>query len=139
VNILVAPQAFKGSLDATEVAQAIARGVRQVFPKAEIKVLPVADGGEGTVRAMVQASGGHTVTTRVVGPLERPVNATWGVLGGGRSRRNRDGRRLRIAADQAGPAEPNADHDVRDGRTHSARARPRHAAIDRRYRRQRHE
>lgn len=83
MNILVAPQAFKGSLDATEVAQAIARGVRQVFPKAEIKVLPVADGGEGTVRAMVQASGGHTVTTRVMGPLERPVNATWGVLGGG--------------------------------------------------------
>ncbi len=83
MNILVAPQAFKGSLDATEVAQAIARGVRHVIPTAEVKVLPVADGGEGTVRAMVQASGGHTVTTRVMGPLERPVNATWGVLGGG--------------------------------------------------------
>lgn len=83
MKILVAPQAFKGSLDATEVAQAIARGVRQVFPAAEIRILPVADGGEGTVRAMVQASGGHTVTTRVMGPLERPVNATWGVLGGG--------------------------------------------------------
>jgi glycerate kinase len=83
MKIVVAPQGFKGSLDATEVAQAIARGVRKVFPSAEIKILPVADGGEGTVRALVQASGGHTVTTRVMGPLERPVNATWGVLGGG--------------------------------------------------------
>ena len=82
MKIVVAPQGFKGSLDATEVAQSIARGARQVFPDAEIKVLPVADGGEGTVRALVQASGGHTVTTRVMGPLERPVNATWGVLGG---------------------------------------------------------
>jgi glycerate kinase len=83
MKIVVAPQGFKGSLDATEVAQAIARGTRQIFPTAEIKILPVADGGEGTVRALVQASGGHTVTTRVMGPLERPVNATWGVLGGG--------------------------------------------------------
>lgn len=83
MKIVVAPQGFKGSLDATEVAHAIARGVRQVFPSAEIKLLPVADGGEGTVRALIQASGGHTVTTRVMGPLERPVNATWGVLGGG--------------------------------------------------------
>lgn len=82
-RIVVAPQAFKGSLDAPHVAQAIARGVRQIFPEAELTLLPVADGGEGTVRALVQASGGHTVTTRVMGPLERPVNATWGILGGG--------------------------------------------------------
>jgi glycerate kinase len=54
-----------------------------VFPDANLVVLPVADGGEGTVRALVQASGGKTVTTRVMGPLERPVNATWGTLGDG--------------------------------------------------------
>jgi glycerate kinase len=83
MKILIAPQAFKGSLDAPHVAQAIARGVRQVFTDAEISLLPVADGGEGTVRALVQASGGQTVTTRVMGPLERPVNATWGLLGDG--------------------------------------------------------
>src|SRR5579859_3957884 len=80
MKVVVAPQAFKGSLDAKEVADAIARGVRQVFTHAEIVVLPVADGGEGTVRALVQASGGRTVTTRVLGPLRRPVNATWGLL-----------------------------------------------------------
>jgi len=83
VRIIVAPQAFKGSLDAIHVGHAIARGVRQVFSHADIIVLPVADGGEGTVRALVQASGGRTITTRVMGPLESPVNATWGLLGNG--------------------------------------------------------
>ncbi|HEX6506430.1 MAG TPA: glycerate kinase [Chloroflexota bacterium] len=81
MNIVIAPQAFKGSMDATEVAHAIARGVRQVFPNSRLAILPVADGGEGTVRALVQASRGRTVTTRVMGPLERPVNATWGIMG----------------------------------------------------------
>jgi glycerate kinase len=83
LRIVVAPQAFKGSLDAPEVARAIGKGVRQVFPDADLLLLPVADGGEGTVRALVEASGGRTVTTRVAGPLERPVNATWGLLGEG--------------------------------------------------------
>lgn len=83
MNIVVAPQAFKGSLDALHVGQAIARGVRQVFPQAHVEILPVADGGEGTVRALVQASGGQTVTTRVMGPLQRPVNATWGLMRNG--------------------------------------------------------
>jgi glycerate kinase len=83
VKIVIAPQAFKGSLDAYHVAQAIARGTRQVFSDAELVVLPVADGGEGTVRALVQASGGRTITTRVSGPLENPINATWGLLGDG--------------------------------------------------------
>jgi len=81
MRIVIAPQGFKGSLDAPEVAQAIARGVRQVFQNAELVMLPVADGGEGTVRALVLSSGGRTVTTRVLGPLGQPVNATWGILG----------------------------------------------------------
>jgi glycerate kinase len=81
MKIVVAPQAFKGSLEATEVARAIARGARRVFPQAHVVLLPVADGGEGTVRALVEASGGRTVTTRVMGPLERMVNASWGLLG----------------------------------------------------------
>ncbi|MDQ2764095.1 MAG: glycerate kinase [Pseudomonadota bacterium] len=82
MKIVIAPQAFKGSLDAPHVAHAISRGVSQVFPHARLDLVPVADGGEGTVRALVQASRGRTVTTRVLGPLEQPVNATWGVLGG---------------------------------------------------------
>ncbi len=83
MRILLAPQSFKGSLDAADVARAMARGVRQVFPDADLDLLPIADGGEGTVQALVQASGGHTVTTRVMGPMEEAVNATWGLLGSG--------------------------------------------------------
>lgn len=83
MKIVVAPQSFKGSLDAAEVASCIARGVRQVFAHAEITLLPVADGGEGTVRALVQASNGRIMSARVMGPLERPVNANWGMLGDG--------------------------------------------------------
>jgi glycerate kinase len=83
VKIVVAPQSFKGSLDAPEVAHSIGRGVRQVFHDAELVLLPVADGGEGTVRALVESSGGRTVTSQVLDPLEKPVNATWGLLGNG--------------------------------------------------------
>jgi glycerate kinase len=83
MNFVVAPQGFKGSLEAPEVARAIGRGIRQVFPDAEIDLAPVADGGEGTVHALVHASGGRTVTTRVMGPLGEAVNATWGLLGAG--------------------------------------------------------
>lgn len=83
VRVVLAPQSFKGSLDAPDVARALARGVRQVFPEADLDLLPVADGGEGTVQALVQASGGRTVTTRVMGPLGGAVNATWGLLGDG--------------------------------------------------------
>lgn len=83
MKIVIAPQAFKGSLEAPEVTDAIARGVKQVWPHAELVLLPVADGGEGTVRALVQSSGGETVATEVLGPLEKPVNAVWGILGDG--------------------------------------------------------
>lgn len=83
MRIVIAPQSFKGSVDAPEVADYIARGVRQVFSDAELVLLPVADGGEGTVRALVQSAQGRSVTTRVLGPLEKPVNATWGILADG--------------------------------------------------------
>lgn len=80
MKIVIAPQAFKGSLEAPDVAHAIARGVRQVFPSAQLELLPIADGGEGTVRALVQAGGGRMMTARVLGPLEQPVDARWGLL-----------------------------------------------------------
>jgi len=83
VKIVIAPQAFKGSLTAPEATEAIARGVRQVFGRADLVLLPVADGGEGTVRALVRARGGTLVTARVQGPLGEPVNALWGLIGNG--------------------------------------------------------
>lgn len=85
MRILVAPDSFKGSLTAAEAASAMARGLRSVFPEAEILEIPVADGGEGTVAAMLAATGGTPRRARVRGPLGDPVAAVWGVLGDGRT------------------------------------------------------
>ncbi|HEV8228853.1 MAG TPA: glycerate kinase [Candidatus Limnocylindria bacterium] len=80
-RVLIAPQSFKGSADAVAVASAIARGLRRVWPRAECVELPLADGGEGTVRALVRATGGETRHARARDPLGREIDAEWGVLG----------------------------------------------------------
>lgn len=82
-RVLIAPQSFKGSLDAVGVAAAIARGVRRVWPEARCDEIPLADGGEGTVRALVRATGGMLRNARVHDPLGRPIDAQWGILGDG--------------------------------------------------------
>ncbi|MBI2324513.1 MAG: glycerate kinase [Chloroflexi bacterium] len=84
-RVLIAPQAFKGSVDAVRVAAAIARGLRRAWPDVECDELPLADGGEGTVRALVHATGGSTRRSRVHDPLGREIDAEWGVLGDGRT------------------------------------------------------
>nr|BBH91061.1 glycerate kinase [Thermosporothrix sp. COM3] len=83
MRILIAPQALKGSLTATEVGQAIAEGARMVYPDADIQVIPIADGGEGTVQALVDATHGSLHYHTVTGPLNTPVQAFYGILGDG--------------------------------------------------------
>ncbi len=85
MRVVVAPDSYKGSLSALGVAQAIGRGVRAVFPDAEVVPVPIADGGEGTVEALVAATGGRLEEREVRGPLGEPVRARWGVLGDGRT------------------------------------------------------
>jgi len=85
MKIVVAPDSFKGSLPAPEVAGAIAAGVERALPDAAVVRVPMADGGEGTVRALVEATGGRIVRERVTGPLGEPVDAFFGVLGDGRT------------------------------------------------------
>src|SRR5258708_32278797 len=80
MRILIAPQSLKGSLTAAEAGQAIAQGVRAAYPQAEIEIEPVADGGEGTVQALVDATGGQIVQQIVTGPLGEPVAAFFGLL-----------------------------------------------------------
>ena len=80
-RVLIAPQSFKGSADAVAVAAAIARGVREVWQNAVTLEMPLADGGEGTVHALVRATGGETRHARVRDPLLREIDAEWGVLG----------------------------------------------------------
>jgi glycerate kinase len=86
MRVVVAPDKFKGCLTAPQVCDAIAAGIRSVRPDATIDLCPVADGGEGTVAALVAATGGRFETRRVTGPLpEMKVDATFGVLGDGRT------------------------------------------------------
>jgi glycerate 2-kinase len=86
MKILVAPDKFKSSLSAAEAAEAIARGLRRVDPVMEVDLCPMADGGEGTVDALVAATGGRFLQRRVTGP--RPgmkLEARLGMLGDGRT------------------------------------------------------
>lgn len=84
-RVLIAPQSFKGSADAVSVASAIARGLHRVWPAAECDEMPLADGGEGTVRALVRATRGSVRVARAHDPLGREIDAEWGILGDGRT------------------------------------------------------
>ena len=81
MKIVIAPDSFKESLTAMEVANEIERGFRTVLPNAEYIKVPVADGGEGTVQSMVDATQGSIVNLHVTGPLGNKVNAFYGILG----------------------------------------------------------
>ena len=81
MKIVIASDSFKGSLSSHEVAQAAMRGVKQVYPTCEIVAVNVADGGEGTVEAVVEALGGEIVTITVSDPLGCPVSACYGLAG----------------------------------------------------------
>ena len=83
MRVVVAPDKFKGSLSAPEAARAMARGVAAAVPAAAIDVAPMADGGEGTVEALVAATGGSFREAVVAGPLGEPVRARFGMLGDG--------------------------------------------------------
>lgn len=86
MRVVLAPDKFKGCLTAREVCDALAAGVRAASRDARIDFCPMADGGEGTVAAMVAATGGRFETRRVTGPLpEMRVDATFGVLGDGKT------------------------------------------------------
>lgn len=82
MKIVIAPDSFKESLSADAVAAAIAKGWRQVYADAKIVTKPMADGGEGTVDALLAATGGERRESPVRGPLGEPVNAHWGWLDG---------------------------------------------------------
>lgn len=85
MRIVIAPQSLKGSLTAAQAGEAIAQGALEVFPGAEIDIVPVADGGEGTVQALIDATGGEILAQEVTGPLGQPVMAQFGLLGDGQT------------------------------------------------------
>ena len=83
MKIVIAPDSFKGSLTALQAAEAIEVGLRRVFPDAAIEKVPMADGGEGTVQSLVDATDGQILTTQVLDPLGNLIDAQYGVLGDG--------------------------------------------------------
>lgn len=85
MKIVIAPDKYKGSLTALEVARAIATGLRRVLPNLEVVEVPMADGGEGTVQSLVDATGGTLREVEVTGPLGERRPASYGILGDGRT------------------------------------------------------
>ncbi|MGD8233997.1 glycerate kinase [Vibrio sp. TRT 1302] len=83
MKVVIAPDSYKESLTAMEVATAIENGFKEIMPNAEYIKLPMADGGEGTVQSLVDATGGDIVTVEVMGPLGQPVTGFYGLLGDG--------------------------------------------------------
>lgn len=83
MKIVIAPDSFKGSLTARQVAECIERGIRKVEKNINIEKVPMADGGEGTVQSLVDATNGRMIYTKVFDPLMREIEAFYGILGDG--------------------------------------------------------
>ena len=85
LRILVAPNAFKESLSAIDAARSLAKGIRRGLPKARITEVPIADGGDGTLEAVISGTGGRILRTRVTGPLGNRITAEYGITGDGKT------------------------------------------------------
>ncbi len=85
MKIVLAPDSFKGNLTSLQVASALEKGIKRVIPNANCIKVPMADGGEGTVQSLVEATGGKFIRKRVKGPSGRPVSARYGILADGKT------------------------------------------------------
>lgn len=85
LKIVIAPDSFKQALTAQQVATALYRGWSRVYPQADYQLVPMADGGEGTVQSLIDATGGQRLEAIVSGPLGTPVHGFWGLLGDGKT------------------------------------------------------
>lgn len=85
MKFVIAPDSFKGGLTAKQAAETMARGIKRIYPNAEYKLVPMADGGEGTVQSLVDATGGQLITVRVHNPFNELTKADYGMLGDGKT------------------------------------------------------
>lgn len=83
MKIVIAPDSFKENLTSLEVAACVEKGIKRVLPRAKCIKIPMADGGEGTVQSLVDATGGKIIKKQVTGPMGEPVSARYGILGDG--------------------------------------------------------
>ncbi|HBP64267.1 MAG TPA: glycerate kinase, partial [Desulfosporosinus sp.] len=80
MRVVIAPDSFKGCLNALEVAFALRKGVQRVYPHSDIELIPMADGGEGTVEAILCAVHGEKIKLKVTDPLGRPIQAAYALI-----------------------------------------------------------
>ena len=85
MNIILAPDSFKGSMSATTVTKLMHNSITSLYPNATVQSLPMGDGGEGTMEALINATNGQLFTESVTGPIGEQVQATYGVLGDGKT------------------------------------------------------
>ncbi|MGM0875808.1 MAG: glycerate kinase [Bacillota bacterium] len=85
MKVLIAIDSFKGSISSIDGSKAISLGIKDIYQDAEIVTLPLADGGEGTVEALVQATSGRLLKIGVTGPINEKVDAVYGILGDGKT------------------------------------------------------
>ncbi|MED4225004.1 glycerate kinase [Neobacillus cucumis] len=85
MKFVLAPDSFKESMSSKRAALAMEKGIKAVFPNAECVIVPMADGGEGTVESLVSVSNGELIKTEVIGPLGEKVIAEYGLLGQGQT------------------------------------------------------
>jgi glycerate kinase len=85
VKIVIAPDSFKENLTSMQVATCIEKGIKKVLPKARCIKIPMADGGEGTVQSLVDATGGRIIKKQVTGPMGEKTSARYGLLGDGKT------------------------------------------------------
>ena len=81
MKVVIAIDSFKGSLSSMEAGKAAGEGIRRVYPEAEVIIRPIADGGEGTVDALIEGMGARPERVVVTGPLGEPTTAVYGVVG----------------------------------------------------------
>lgn len=80
MKVTVSIDSFKGSLSTFEAGQAVAEGIKLVYKDAEVKICPLADGGEGTTQAIAYATGGEMIETEVTGPLGERIKSSYGII-----------------------------------------------------------
>ena len=85
MKVVIAPDSYKGSLTAMEVANSIEEGIIKYNKNIEVVKVPMADGGEGTVQALVDATGGKIINLKVCDPLLREIDSFYGILGDGKT------------------------------------------------------
>jgi len=85
MKILIAPDSFKDCMSAREVASALGRGIQKILPEAGLQLVPMADGGEGTVESVIDATGGKRIEVPVMDPLMREISSFYGITGDGRT------------------------------------------------------